>query len=221
MKPLRINDERAKDLAVIADLTSAQLSRLRDEVEAISGVPRQSDLKKIFAFVLPADTADVALNNIAAFSLLRDEGPHTSADVLHALIAGCREGGYEELSDKLELKVAELEPLVSAGSIYRAVKSTKLFAADTLHLHEVAVYVDSRPLFDPRRDEIDALLLYASLHIVASDASENESSLRVSLRRKDLDRIIDQCERAKKKLDSMQASFAVLSRIEVIQYGTS
>jgi hypothetical protein len=219
MKPLLVDQDRSNDLTKLASIPVETLSAIADELDSVQGTPRHSELQKLLGLHVQSELTSVLINNLAALSLLRDEGPNDAKEVVEALIQGCREGGHNDLYSSLEVRRTVLEKLIASKPVYRAIKSVKLFSADSLHLHSFKIYCDSRPLFSPDRSQIDSILLFSSLHIVASQHDETEESLRVSLRKRDLQRIVEECTRAIEKIELLEKTYARLGDIEVIQYG--
>ena len=219
MKSLNVSESRANDLLSLKSISLASLSQLNDELVACNGILSHAKLRSIFQKFVAESDAELLMNNLAAWSLLRDEGPYSSTEVIEALLQGCKNGGFSELDSIIFERKEILIQLISSKAIYIAIKSAKLFAIDSLHLHEFKIYCDSRPIFEPQRETIDAIILYGVLHIKASDDEENEEVFRVSIRRDDIDKLISECEKAKRKLDKMADIYSGLEGVATVQYG--
>ena len=219
MEALHVNDRTAEELQVVADTETAVLDRLGVELAETNGVLSRSDLLRVFRDHLNDRRASRVLNNLASLALLRDDNENSTVDIFGALLEGARLAGEDTLADSLEERKPSLIRILDSECLYLSIKASRLFSSDALHAHEIKAICDARPIFEPNRDSFPALMLVTTLNIMTSDAAENERTVSIALRHSDIDRIIDECERAKGKLSEMAAAFEKIPNKTVFKYG--
>lgn len=220
MDIFHISDSLAEELRHIADTPTDKLKALSTALESTSTIVPRRELLRIFQETLGSSNLNSrVLTNLASLNLLRDDPEKTPDAILSSLVSGCEASGNDELAGKLQEKKSEISKLLSSQTLYMSIKASQLFTLDSRHLHEVKIVCDARPLFNPDRDGFPAAILYSILHITAGDASENEDRFSVALRAHELDEIIQECERAKKKLATLEQDLSRLEGKTIVQYG--
>jgi hypothetical protein len=217
---LHITESIAEELRFIVETPSDKLQALSTELNKAPTITPRPEILKIFRDCLGSSIMlSRVVSNLASLNLLRDDPEKTPDLIIEALISGCKTSGNDELAEKISDKKPELITLLSSDTLYMSIKASQLFTIDSQHLHEVKIICDARPIFGPNRDDFPAAILYSILHITASDASENEERFSVALRANELDEIIEECERAKRKLASLQKDLSGLEGKKIFKYG--
>jgi hypothetical protein len=149
-----------------------------------------------------------------------DDVDADSAEVVEALSTGLeRSGANKETLERFNSVKAAFAALLDSQTLYVSAKATQLFAADSLHLHEIKVYSDCRPVFDRDRTSVRAMLLFNTLSMIASNSREEEVSFSVTLKREDLERLARECQRALAKTVALEKALEGSAGGEIIVYG--
>lgn len=219
-EPLHISESIADELRYIVAISPKKLASLAAALERTTTIVTRRELLKIFRESLgPSSMNSRVVSNLASLNLLRDDPDKDPDVILESLISGCEASGNEDLAAEISKRKAEIVKLLNSETLYMSIKASQLFSLDSKHLHELKIVCDARPLFNPSREDFRAAIVYSTLHITASDSSENEEQFSIALRAHELDEIIQECERAKQKMLSLQNDLSKLKDKTIVQYG--
>jgi len=219
MKPLPIGKSTATDLEKIAEIDPNKLEELVSVMRDNPKYLRSVELLSKFEKHVGKDAGQVVLKHVASLNLLRDEDGEEAKVIFDALCQGVIDAERADLFEKLSKLESPFTALIEDETVYLSVKGARLFAADALHLHDLKMYCDVRPVFGPHRQNIHAYIVYTSMNMVASDDQENEERFTVAMREKDLHNLIKECQTALEKLKAVEKTVTSSGEVEVILYG--
>ena len=217
---LNILEGVAEELRYIVDLPSDKLEALSTALEETSPIISRRELLKNFRDTLGASNFNSRIGtNLVSLNLLREDPDKTPDSVFESLIFGCEESGNETLAVELSKKKSEIKKLLNSETLYMSVMAYQLFTLNTQYLTQVKIISDTRPLFNPTREGFSAAILFSIMHITTSDYSNGKEQICVALRARQLDEIIQECERAKRELTSLERNLSELEEKTIVKYG--
>jgi hypothetical protein len=208
MSKLLVPENRIEGVRLIASLTDDNVKEL---FAAMASQPAG-----LYHAGLPAATADVVksipsgdvelivdtLLSMYPAMISRDKHVGAFAAELANSMLGSEGWGGEEVS-RLQ---SNLENLLQAPSISLGAKATNLLFQNERSLISSRVVTDIRPVFGIDNDEIGGALIIHTLKLeFFSDGTETRQVFYISLDTSDIDQMIRNLERAKRKTLKLQA----------------
>ena len=190
------------DLKVIADLSHEQIERLRNHlIEADQFLDPKTLLATISEALQDTKSAE------AVSTAIRFLTPPTTARVLADLEQNLGKKGFPFDQAKLDrLKQILCELIQPYPALVRFQKAGRLAKATGQQLEAVELICDLRPIFDENREQIEGMMPYTRLRVVATGEDGLPKPFEVELTHQDVIDLAEKAEKAKSKLKVLRQS---------------
>jgi hypothetical protein len=201
MKPLSISDQRIKDFELFATLTAAQLL---DAKQAVAGsntyMMTVDELTERLKPALGQDAAQKLSTHVVSLSRIISDTDESVDEVIGALTEGLKRKGWDTGKFKADDGFFSiLRELASDEKFKVAAKASDLYYQHSLHLHQLKIITDLRPVFDGERQEVVGMICKNVLHIQYADGLEKEQSTEITIGIDDLEKLVRDAKAAIEK----------------------
>lgn len=202
----KISEAQAEDAKKIASIDANALGAILRAIREKANLFELEELDTIFSETCGEDAGD-ALFRLAASISYRIDGNETSTKEILSSIKTALETDAQSRDEakSFEALSSTLENIFSEPSLYCSFKAARITSTIDRHIHQLKIVVGTRPIFLLNREEVFANVIHANMSLVTSDASETESHLTFKLTLKQIDRLIDECNLAKKKIEALRS----------------
>jgi len=190
------------DLKVIIGLSDGQVAELHKHLTEAKGFLDPKAMLSTIRRVVEDTNAAEAVRRV-----LRNIGPSQ----VKRMVAALEEGRDEEdfPFDKAQFKRLKqrLEKLIQPyPALARFQKAERLVNITGQQLETVELICDLRPIFDERRENVEGMMPYTRLHIVATGEDGLPKPFEVELTYQQVSDLAKKVEKAKSKLEALRQS---------------
>jgi len=190
------------DLKTIIGLSEGKLTGLQKHLTEAKGF---LDLKAMRATIQKVIEDSNAAE--AVWRILRNIGPSQVERMVTALEEGREEEGFPFDEAQLECLKQILKDLIRPyPALARFRKAERLAKITGQQLETVELICDLRPIFDESRKNVEGMMPYTRLHIVATGEDELPKPFEVELTHQQVINLVEKAEKAKSKLEALRQS---------------
>jgi len=190
------------DLKTVIGLSNEQFTELRKHLTEAKGfLDPKAMLETIRRVVEDANAAE------AVRRILINIGPSQVERMVTALEEGREEEGFPFDEAQLERLKQILKNLIRPyPALARFRKAERLAKITGQQLEAVELICDLRPIFDENRKNVEGMMPYTRLHIVATGEDGLPKPFEVELTHQEIIDLLEKVEKAKSKLETLHQS---------------
>jgi len=190
------------DLKAIIDLSDDKIDELNKRLTSAKGFldPKEirATVRKIIKDVSVAEAVQRIIINIS---------PSHIDQVIKSLKARCNEEGFQFDQGQLEQLKLILKKLIAPyPALARFKKAENLAKITGQQLESVELICDLRPVFDENRENVEGMMPFTRLHIVASGEDGLPKPFEVELTFQQVIDLSEKAKKAKTKLEALRKS---------------
>ena len=191
-----------EDLKAIVGLSDGKLAELYKHLTEAEGfLDPKALLTTIQRIVEDSDAAE------AVRRVLRNIGPSQVERMFTFLEEGRKEKDFPFDQAKIERLKQILKKLIKPyPALARFQKAERLANITGKQLETVELICDLRPIFDERRENVEGMMPYTRLHIVATGEDGLPKPFEVELTHQQVIDLLEKAEKAKSKLEALRQS---------------
>ena len=194
-----------ENLRTLADTSTESIEKLRKWLEQQDGFVSDSSLIDVISVCFPNDE-----QGSAVFNTLQNLNADDLDQALETIQVwrNSRPKNAQDFSDEQLLATeARLRNLVrNYPALNRTRKAKRLRVVLGNELKGVAFICDARPVFDEERDHIEGLISVTTMKLFYERQNLDGEEIEITLSAGQLDQLIEEAEKARKKLRVMKAS---------------
>jgi hypothetical protein len=222
---LRLGKSQWADLEIVRDLSVEPIDRLIARLEAADPPPlTRADLERIFReTLLEAEIARALLRNAFGIANLIDRLELPIQTVVEDLRSSLPSTWSESDKNRWVLVEPAFRRLLDSSIIRRVVRSESLSHDYANILQSSRVITDLRPIFTGDGKEIEGAIVSFTLRVGYFNG-EVMRSISLALDCKDVEKLEQQCSRARTKAEALERRFSQASKgtsIRVVGQGES
>lgn len=195
-------DELIRDLKTINSLSDEDITKLHNNLKEVKGFLDPKALLVILQGVVKRSEIAAALRRI-----LRNIGPSQVDRVIKILEDDLKQENPSFNQDETQRLKQILKKLIRAyPALAKFQKAKRLAEITGQQLETVELICDLRPIFDESRKNIEGMMPYTRLHLVATGEDGLPNAFEVELTHQQVINLAEKAGKAKNKLEALRMS---------------
>jgi hypothetical protein len=202
--PLAVSEQSGLDLERISEISPETITAALRVLETRERpIISPNTLRSVLAPTVGADVAGILVRQLLSLGLLSTRKGQDIDEIVESLTLGLRKKWDSDRKEylakwsKLKSKFAEL---LRSHHVLCAAKAFDL-SYDFEHiLHSARIITDIRPVFNIEKTEIIGTIICNRLRLVYHD-NDAQKSISIAISEDDLQALVEECEKARTKID--------------------
>ena len=222
---LSLSERHFKDVEAVCRLPAEFIGRMQEAVDAADTQPLHPEqIRRLIPESDPHEDDVKALLRLVLALINVQRHTDLSADTILEMIgANLAERGGEESNSARQAwedRRSSLKAILTDGRFVIVTKALELSYDYMNLLQSTRIITDVRPLYDDATgDHIEGLIITFTLRLIF-DSLNGQQSLSIALDKADIDRLEEQCRRAKVKATSARKRIAIPADLPVFISGS-